>query len=207
MCLYRLHSRFCVQNWLYRLRACRGARMNTLSIICKLLYSLGQGTDYAGHPDESLARQSVYSRPVTGCKSGVKARVYTQFKRHPTSPIPFVVVSCLSYTLLNFVSGSLLTYFWHFHESSPVQSSPLQSSPVQSTSVQSGDCRQPTTLPKYIRPSSQFTKVHPPVVVMCSGAWHEQQHATLLHAYTCRTLVYATGIFRESSWTYTRIIH
>ena len=66
--------------------------MNTLSIV---LHSLGQGTNYAGHPDESLARESVYSRPVTGCKSGVRGWVYTQFTRHSTSPILSVVVNWL----------------------------------------------------------------------------------------------------------------
>ena len=43
-----------VQDWLYRLCACRGACMDTLTIV---LYSLGQWSEYAGHPDESLARK------------------------------------------------------------------------------------------------------------------------------------------------------
>ena len=49
-----------------------GACMNSLSIV---LYSLSQdsGSDYVGHPDESLARESVYSWSVTGCKSGVRS--------------------------------------------------------------------------------------------------------------------------------------
>ena len=34
------------------------------------------GSDYAGHPNESLARESVYSRLITGCKSRVKVRIY-----------------------------------------------------------------------------------------------------------------------------------
>ena len=35
------------------------------------LYSthLVNGSDYTGHPDESLARESIFSQPVTGCKS------------------------------------------------------------------------------------------------------------------------------------------
>ena len=32
--------------------------------------------------------------------------------------------------MLNFASGGLLTYFWRFCESSPVQSSPVHLSPV-----------------------------------------------------------------------------
>ena len=37
------------------------------------LYSthLVNGSDYTGHPDESLARERIFSQPVTGCKSKV----------------------------------------------------------------------------------------------------------------------------------------
>ena len=28
------------------------------------------------HPSESLARESIYSQPVTGCKFGVRAKIY-----------------------------------------------------------------------------------------------------------------------------------
>ena len=48
-----------------------GARMNTLYIICKLLYSLGQGTDYAGHPDERLLTDS-YKMQVWGEGKGLQ---------------------------------------------------------------------------------------------------------------------------------------
>ena len=37
---------------------------------CTLL----KGSDHTGHPDESLARESIFSQPVTGCKS--KVRIY-----------------------------------------------------------------------------------------------------------------------------------
>ena len=41
------------------------------------LYStlLANGSDHTGHPDESLAIESIFSQPVTGCKS--KVRIYT----------------------------------------------------------------------------------------------------------------------------------
>ena len=50
------------------------------------LYStcLVNGSDHTGHPAESLARESIFSQPVTGCKS--KARL-----------VRSVVVSCWSY--------------------------------------------------------------------------------------------------------------
>ena len=35
---------------------------------------LVKGSDHTGHPDESLARESIFSQPVTGCKS--KVRIY-----------------------------------------------------------------------------------------------------------------------------------
>ena len=83
--------------------------MDTLTII---LYSLGQRSEYVGHPDESLARKSVYSWPVTGCKSRVRAWIYTVSHKPNTIVVRSVVVSCWSCTyMLNFVSGGLLTYF------------------------------------------------------------------------------------------------
>ena len=48
----------------------KGLGMNTLPIV---LYSLSQG--FRPHPDESLARESVYSWPVTGRKSEVRSVV------------------------------------------------------------------------------------------------------------------------------------
>ena len=38
------------------------------------LYSthLVNGSDHTGHPDESLARESIFSQPDTGCKFKVK---------------------------------------------------------------------------------------------------------------------------------------
>ena len=49
-----------------------------LAWILSPLYSTHsvKGSDYAGHPIESLARESVYSWAVTRCKSRVKARIY-----------------------------------------------------------------------------------------------------------------------------------
>ena len=43
-----------VRDWLYRLCACRGGCMDTLTVV---LSSLDQWSEYAGHPDESLARK------------------------------------------------------------------------------------------------------------------------------------------------------
>ena len=94
--------------------------MDTLTIV---LYSLSQWSEYAGHP------MSVYWPPVTGCKSGVRARIYTASHKPNTIVVRSVVVSCWScIRMLNFVSGGLLTYFWRFRESSPVQ--PVHFSPV-----------------------------------------------------------------------------
>ena len=96
-----------------------------LAWILSLLYSTrsGQWSEYAGHPDESLAKTSVYSRPVTGCKSGVRARIYTASHKPNTIVVRSVVVSCWSCTMLNLVSGCLLTC-------SDVFKSPVQSSTV-----------------------------------------------------------------------------
>ena len=80
--------------------------MNALTIV---LYSLGQWSEYAGHPNESLARKSVYSRPVTGCKSGVRARIYTASNKPNT--IDLLLSAAGLVRMLNFVSGGLLTYF------------------------------------------------------------------------------------------------
>ena len=74
--------------------------MNSLSIVFNLL---SQVTRLCESPDESLARDSIYLQPVTGCKSGVRARVTL----HPTSPIP-LGKSC--YQLLALCVCSLLVY-------------------------------------------------------------------------------------------------
>ena len=83
--------------------------MDTLTIV---LYSLSQWSEYAGQPDESFARKSVYSRPDTGCKSGVRARIYITsypgrigFTQYPNTIVVRSVVSCL------YVWSILLTYF------------------------------------------------------------------------------------------------
>ena len=90
MCPYRFHSRFCTQDREYRLCACQGACINTLF----QLYSihLVKGFDHAGHPDESLARKSVYSLPATGCKSGVRARIYAASHKCNTVGELYIVV-------------------------------------------------------------------------------------------------------------------
>ena len=62
--------------------------MITLPIV---LYSLGQG--FRTHLDELLARESIYSWPVTGQNSKVRS----------------VVVSCWSF-MFNFVSSGALTF-------------------------------------------------------------------------------------------------
>ena len=63
------------------------------------LYStlLVDGSDHTSHPDESLARKSVFSWPVTGCKS--KAREFTDML---LSAAGFIVIR-----MLTFVSGWL----------------------------------------------------------------------------------------------------
>ena len=65
-----------------------------------------------GSSDETLARKSAYSWPVTGCKSGVRARIYTASHKPNTIVVRSLVVSCWScIRMLIFVSGGLLTYF------------------------------------------------------------------------------------------------
>ena len=48
------------------------------------------------------------------CKSGVRAKVCTQFTRHPTSPIQFVAVSCLSCTCAQFYFQWFINLFLTF---------------------------------------------------------------------------------------------
>ena len=93
---------------------------------------LVKGSDYAGHPNKSLAKESVHSW-------GVSPGWGQRFTWHPTSPVLLVssvVVSCWSLAsfpcplfgpglgmrlaglipMVSFVSSSLLTYFWRFCE-------------------------------------------------------------------------------------------
>ena len=79
-----------------------------------------RGSDYVGHPNESLARESVYSQSVTGCKSRLRTRIYTASHKTNTTVVRSVVVSCWSYTYAQFVSSGLLS--WEF---SAVHFSPL----------------------------------------------------------------------------------
>ena len=90
----------------YGLRACRGACMNTLPVV---LYSLGQG--YVCHPNESLARASVYSWPVTGCKSGARAKIYTASHKTNIPLVRSVVSSWSYYVYAQFCFGGLSIYF------------------------------------------------------------------------------------------------
>ena len=62
--------------WVYM---CWGAWINILLIA---LYSLSHGSDCMCHPDESLDEKTIYSWPVTGSKSRVRARIY--MKPRPT---------------------------------------------------------------------------------------------------------------------------
>ena len=78
-----------------------------------------KGSDDAGHPDDSLARERIFSQPVSyRSKSGVRTR-------HPTSPL-LLMTSVLSAAGLmckfNFVSSGL--------SRSTVQSSLVRFSPV-----------------------------------------------------------------------------
>ena len=91
--------------------------MNTLTVV---LYWLSQGSNYTGLPKESLARESVYSKPVTGCKSEVRARIYTALhkpgayeplckKEHQTSiPILCQTNSCFKVTTMDSQELALL---------------------------------------------------------------------------------------------------
>ena len=72
------------------------------------LYStlLANGSDHMTHPDESLAKESVFSWPITGCKS--QAREFTD--------LLLSAAGLIGRVMLKFVSGGLLTftYFRHF---------------------------------------------------------------------------------------------
>ena len=47
-------------------------------VLCtRLIVSMLRGSDYMGHPNESLARGTVYSRSVTGYKSRLRTKTYT----------------------------------------------------------------------------------------------------------------------------------
>ena len=70
-----------------------GVCMNTLSIVLYLV----KGSDYVGHPNESFARESIYSQPVTGSKS------------YKTSHKPSEY--CWSYTHAQFCFRWFITYF------------------------------------------------------------------------------------------------
>ena len=91
MCPYRFHCRFCTQDREYRLCACQGACINTLFPLYSI--HLVKGFDHARHPDESLARKSVYLQPVTGCKSGVRATIYAA--SHKCNTVGDAVYYCL----------------------------------------------------------------------------------------------------------------
>ena len=72
-------------------------------------------SDYAGHPDKSFARGSVYSRPVIRCKSRVWARIYMASHK-----LIIIGELCWCQLLVNAVSGGLDVFV------SPVQSTSLQ---------------------------------------------------------------------------------
>ena len=76
-----------------------------------------KGLALYSHPDESLARERIFSQPVTGCKS--KARL-----------VRSVVVSCWSYS-----HTYVQICFWWFINIYLFLTF-LDSSPAQSTSVQ-----------------------------------------------------------------------
>ena len=88
-----------------------------LAWILSLLYctrSVNARSEYAGHPDETLARQSVHSQPVTGCKSGVRARIYTASHKPYTIVVGSLVVSCWSCTYVQFCFRWFINLFLTF---------------------------------------------------------------------------------------------
>ena len=88
------------------------------------LYSilLANASDHTSHPDESLAKESVFSWPITGCKS--QAREFTDLLLLAAG---LIVIHMLKFVSGGLAAGGLLTftYFRHF-ESSPVQSTSVQ---------------------------------------------------------------------------------
>ena len=81
--------------------------MNTVPIV-----HLVKDSDYAGHPMSHLSKESVYSWPVTGCKSGVRVRIYTAFHK------PLVSSVVVSWWFIRMSILFLVVYLW-------VQSSPV----------------------------------------------------------------------------------
>ena len=96
---------------LYRMRACRG---NCMNLFMFYFTRLVKSSEHTGHPDESLARANVYSQPVTGS----------------ILPVKSVVVSCWSYTHVQYC------FQWSGVFVSPVQYSSVQYSSVQSSPIQ-----------------------------------------------------------------------
>ena len=73
--------------------------------------------------DESLSREGVYSRPGTGCKSGVRARIWTA--SHKPRTMLRSAVNCWSYNVL-------LMFLWVQPSPFPVQvQSKSNPSPIQ----------------------------------------------------------------------------
>ena len=83
---------------------------------CTLTHSV-KGSDYASHPNESLARESIYLWPVKGYKAGVRAKIYMASHKSNT-----VGEHCCCQLL---VLNVCVSYFWCFCEFSSVQSSPV----------------------------------------------------------------------------------
>ena len=92
------------------------------------LYStcLVNGSDHTGHTDESLARESIFSQPVTGCKS--KVRIYMASNK------PNTIGEICYCQLLVLYSYAQISFRWLINIYLFLTC--LDSSPVQSTSVQ-----------------------------------------------------------------------
>ena len=121
VCLYHFHLRFYGQDCLvqYRLCACMLRGLHEYSLHCSLLAQSRVQTMWVTPMSHLLEKGFTPSQLQDASLEWGQG-----FTRHPTSPINTAGLICM----LNFVSGGLLTYFWRFWESSPVQSSPHQSS-------------------------------------------------------------------------------
>ena len=94
------------------------------------LYSthLVNGSDYTGHSDESLARENIFSQPVTGCKS--KVRIYMA-----SNTVGEICCWSYSYAQTSFRWFINIYLFLTCLDSSPVQSTSVQWHPWQSSIV------------------------------------------------------------------------
>ena len=86
VCLYCFHLRFCVKKINY-LDCVHAEALHEYSPKCTCLR-----VQSARHSDESVARESVHSWPVTECKYGVSSKIY--MASHPSPKLLAEICCC-----------------------------------------------------------------------------------------------------------------